>query len=145
MELISHHQQEEFGKGQKETPHVSPLPRIPLTYIHLSWVMHAPPGKATQKLIPITLKPETASQVAEQFSCVPLPYCSPHECPFPLKCLALSAHVSHWQFISECQTRAQFQALKVVPLPAKLLYRQRSVLLKLRLFQQSCMDVKVGS
>ena len=34
-ELISHHQQEEFGKGQKETPRVRPLPRIPLASIHL--------------------------------------------------------------------------------------------------------------
>ena len=101
MELISHHQREEFGKGQKETPHVSPLPRIPLANIHFVWVMRAPPGetlnkndwpKTTQKLIPISLKPKTASQVAEQF-CVPLPYCSPYGCPFPLKSLALSAHV----------------------------------------------------
>ena len=33
-ELISHHQPEEFGKGQKETPHVQPPPRI-LADIHL--------------------------------------------------------------------------------------------------------------
>ena len=37
MELISHHQPEEFGKVQKETPHGCPLPRIPLTSIHLGW------------------------------------------------------------------------------------------------------------
>ena len=43
---------------------------------------------------PITLKPETASQVAELFSLFPLPYCSPPRCPFPIKSLALSAHVS---------------------------------------------------
>ena len=43
---------------------------------------------------PITIKPETASHVAEQFSWVPLPYCSPPGCPFPIKSLALSAHVS---------------------------------------------------
>ena len=35
-----------------------------------------------------------ASHVAEQFSWVPLPYCSPPGCPFPIKSLALSAHVS---------------------------------------------------
>ena len=29
-----------------------------------------------------------------QFSWVPLPYCSPPRCPFPIKSLALSAHVS---------------------------------------------------
>ena len=43
---------------------------------------------------PITIKPETASHVAEQFSWVPLPYCSPPRRPFPIKYLALSAHVS---------------------------------------------------
>ena len=43
---------------------------------------------------PITIKPETASHAAEQFSCVPLLYCSPPGCPFPIKSLALSAHVS---------------------------------------------------
>ena len=43
---------------------------------------------------PITIKPEIASHVAELFSWVPLPYCSPLGCPFPIKPLALSAHVS---------------------------------------------------
>ena len=43
---------------------------------------------------PIAIKPETASQVAELYSWVPLPYCSPPGCPFPIKSLALSAHVS---------------------------------------------------
>ena len=43
---------------------------------------------------PFTIKPETASQVAELFSWVPLPSCSPPGCPFQIKSLALSAHVS---------------------------------------------------
>ena len=43
---------------------------------------------------PITIKPDIASHVAEQFSWVPLPYCSPPGCLFPIKSLALSAHVS---------------------------------------------------
>ena len=43
---------------------------------------------------PITIKPETGSHVAEQFSWVPLPYCFPPGCPFPIKSLALSADVS---------------------------------------------------
>ena len=43
---------------------------------------------------PITIKPETASHAAEQFTWVPLPYCSSPGCPFPIKSLALSAHVS---------------------------------------------------
>ena len=34
------------------------------------------------------------SHMAEQFSWVPLPYCSLPRCPFPTKSLALSAHVS---------------------------------------------------
>ena len=36
---------------------------------------------------PITIKPKTASHTAEQFSWVPLPYCSPPGCPFPKKSL----------------------------------------------------------
>ena len=43
---------------------------------------------------PITIKPEIASHVAELFSWLPLPYFSPPRCPFPIKSLALSAHVS---------------------------------------------------
>ena len=35
MELISHHQPEEFGKDGEETLRVRPLPRIPLASIHL--------------------------------------------------------------------------------------------------------------
>ena len=45
---------------------------------------------------PITIKPETASHVAELFSWVPLPYCSPPGCPCPIKSLALTTHVSPW-------------------------------------------------
>ena len=41
-----------------------------------------------------TTKPETGSHVAEQFSWVPLPYCSLPRCPFPIKSLALLARVS---------------------------------------------------
>ena len=44
---------------------------------------------------PITIKPETASHVADQ-SWVPLPYCSPPGCPFSIKSLALWARVSPW-------------------------------------------------
>ena len=54
---------------------------------------------------PITIKPKTASHVAELFSWVPLPYCSPPRCPFPIKSLALSAHVSpqtiHFQVLDK--------------------------------------------
>ena len=46
MELISHHQPEEFRKGQKVTPHVQPPPRILLARIHLGGAMRALPGRA---------------------------------------------------------------------------------------------------
>ena len=100
-ELISHHQPEEFGKGLKETLCVRPLPGIPLASIHLGWAMREPPGKTELEWLatdhpetnPITIKPETASRAAEQYW-VPLPYCSPPGSPFPIKSLALSAHVS---------------------------------------------------
>ena len=39
---------------------------------------------------PITIKPETASHVTELFSWVPVPYCSPPDCSFPIKSLALA-------------------------------------------------------
>ena len=45
---------------------------------------------------PTTIKPESTCHVSEQFSWVSLPYCSPPGCPFPIKSLALSAHVSPW-------------------------------------------------
>ena len=104
MELISHHQPEKFGKGQKETPRVRTPPRIPLGSIHLGWAMCAPPGKTELEWLakdhpetnPITIKPDTVSHTAKQFSWVPLSYCSPLGCPFPIKSLALSAHVSPW-------------------------------------------------
>ena len=100
MELISHHQPEEFGKGQKETSHVQPPPRI-LADIHLGWAMLYTTKKDSEWFVkdnwetnPINIKPETASHVAEQFSWVPLPCCSLPGCPFPIKSLALSASVS---------------------------------------------------
>ena len=45
---------------------------------------------------PITVKAKTVSQVAEQFSWVPLSCCSPPRCPFPVSSLTLSAPVSPW-------------------------------------------------
>ena len=71
---------------------------------HPSWLSHACATRKDSELEwlakdhletnPITIKPETVSHTAEQFSWVPLPYCSPPGCPFPIKSLALSAHVS---------------------------------------------------
>ena len=91
-----------FRESQKETPHVWPPPRI-LTGIHLGWTRCPPPGKHSEsewlakdnpETNPITIKTKTASHVTELFSWVPLPYCSPPGPPFPIKSLALSAHVS---------------------------------------------------
>ena len=54
---------------------------------------------------PVTMKPETVSHVAEQFSWVPLPCCSLPRHPFPIKSFALSAHVSprtiHFQVLDK--------------------------------------------
>jgi len=50
--------------------------------------------ETTQKADIITIKPETAIYMTEQFSWVPLPSCSPPGHPFPIKSLTLSAHVS---------------------------------------------------
>ena len=85
-------------------------PRNPCAGNHLDWEMCAPPGRAlnqtkyehkkddwpetTWKTNPITINPETASHVAEQFSWVPLSHCSPPGRPFPTKSFALSASVS---------------------------------------------------
>ena len=44
---------------------------------------------------PITIK--FANHVAEQFSCIPLPYLSPTWHPLLIKSLALTAHVSPWK------------------------------------------------
>ena len=59
-----------------------------------------PPGK-----YPITIKTKTASHAAEQFSWVPLLYCFPPRCPFSIKYLAFSAHVSphtiHFQVLDK--------------------------------------------
>ena len=61
MEVTSHHQLEEFGKGQKHMLRVLPPPRIFLAGIHLGQAMRAPPGstlsqndwpETTRKLIP---------------------------------------------------------------------------------------------
>ena len=105
--LVSNTEPEEFGKGQKErgdaSPYVLPTSQNPSRW-NPSWLSDA---HATRKdpesewlardnpeTNPITIKPKTASHVAEQFSCVPLPCCSLPGCPFPIKSFALSAHVS---------------------------------------------------
>ena len=53
-------------------------------------------GRDNPETSAITMKPETASHVAEQFSWVPLPYYSLPGHPFPIKSFALSVRVSPW-------------------------------------------------
>ena len=93
------------------------LPRSPLATIYLGLEMHVPPGKTLSQTKygpskmtvqrqprnlphyqPVTIKPETVSHVAEQFSQFPLSYCSPlspsaPRHPFPIKSFALSVHL----------------------------------------------------
>ena len=93
MELTSHHQPEEFGKGQKETPHVLPTsqnpPRWNPSWLSNAWGMRKNPqsewlARENPETNPITIKPKTVSHMAEQSSWVPLPYCSPPRHPFPV-------------------------------------------------------------
>ena len=80
------------------------------------WTRRAPPGRTLRQnelandhpeTNPITIKPLTASPVAELFSWVPFPSCSPPGCPFPVKSLALSARVSprttHFRVLDQSQ------------------------------------------
>ena len=90
----------ERSKGDTTCPITSQNPPL----WHPSWLSDACATKKDSELEwlvkyhpetnPITIKPETSSHTAELFSWVPLPYCSPLGCPFPIKSLALSAHVS---------------------------------------------------
>ena len=66
---------------------------------------------------PITIKPKTSSHMAELFSWVPLPYCSTLWCPFPIKSLALSAHVSPWTIHFWVLDKSPVSALEGVHLP----------------------------
>ena len=103
MELTSHHQLEEFGKGQKEEMPVHMSSQNP-SHWNPSWLSDANTtrkdpesewlARDNPETNPITIKPKTASHVAEQSSWVPLPSCSPPRHPFPIKSLTLSAHVS---------------------------------------------------
>ena len=103
MELISHHQPRrvwEKSKGDTTCPSTSQNPSC----YHPSWLSNVGATRKDSELEwlakdhpetnPISVKPETASHVAEQFSWVPLPYCSPPGRPFPIKSLPLSARVS---------------------------------------------------
>ena len=81
----------ERSKGDTTCPTTSQNPSL----WHPSWLNKSEwLAKDNLEINPITIKPKTASHVTELFSWVPLPYCSPPGCPFPIKSLALSAYVS---------------------------------------------------
>ena len=90
----------ERSKGDTTYPTTSQNPPL----WHPSWLNRAcTTGKDSEsewlakdnlETNPITIKPETASHATEQVSWGPLRSCSPPGCPFPIKSLALSAHVS---------------------------------------------------
>ena len=91
---------QERSKGDTTYPTTSQNPSL----WHPSWLNKACTtgkdsesewlAKDTPETNPITIRPKTASHMAELFSWVPLPYSSPPGWPFPIKSLALSAHVS---------------------------------------------------
>ena len=104
IELTSHHQLEELGKDQKETPVLMSYQhsRIFLAEIHLGWGMLRPSemtlcqrlARDNPKTNSTTKKPGTISHVAEQSSWVPMPSCAPARGPFPITSHALWACVS---------------------------------------------------
>ena len=91
---------QERSKGDTTCPTTSQNPSL----WHPSWLNKACTTRKDSKsewlakdnpeTNPITIKPETASHLAELFSWVPLPCYSAPGCPLPIKSLALSAHVS---------------------------------------------------
>ena len=68
----------------------------------------------------ITIKPETMSHAAEQFPWVPLTYCSLPGHPFPIKSLALTAHVSPWTIHFWVLDKSPLLGPGRVPLPATI-------------------------
>jgi len=118
MELISHHQLEEFGKG------TCPTTSQNYSLWHPPWLSN---GCTTRKdpesewlasenleTNPITIKLKTASHMAEQSSWVLLPSCSLPWCPFPIKSLALWACVSPWTINFQVLDKPPFWALERV-------------------------------
>ena len=91
-------------KGQKETPPVQPPPRILLSGIHLGWTRHAPPGRTLESEWLAKDNPEANPVTIRTWSCEPgraallasLSLLLSTWVPFPIKSLALSAHVSPW-------------------------------------------------
>ena len=91
---------QERSKGDTTCPTTSQNPSLwHPSWLNKAWTTRKDSesewlAKDNPETNPITIKPKTASHVAELFSWVPLSYCSSSGCPFPVKSLALSAHVS---------------------------------------------------
>ena len=111
----------ERSKGDTKCPTTSQNP----SRWHPSWLNNAcPPGRTLSQndwLRVTVIKPETSSHMAEQFSWVPLPSCSPPRRPFPIKSLALSTHVSPQTIHFQVLVEPTFGPWKGVPFPATFL------------------------
>ena len=90
----------ERSKGDTACPSTSQNPSLwHPSWLNDAYVTRKDPesewlAKDNPETNPITIKHETASHMAQQSSWIPLPSCSPPGHPFPIKSLALSAHVS---------------------------------------------------
>ena len=118
---------QEGSKGDSTCPTTSQNPSC----WHPSWLIKACTTRKTSEsewmakdnleTNSITIKPKTASHVAEQFW-FPLPYCSLPRCPFPIKSLALSAHVSSWTVHFLVLDKSPVSGLGGVSVPTIKLY-----------------------
>ena len=127
MELTSHHQPQEFRKGQKETPCVQPPPRTLLAGIHLGWAKHAPPGrtlsqndwwKTTWKPTPLTQNPRLwTTRQSSSPGFLYLPALRQMPLPNKVSCF-VSTCVSSDNSFRSVRQKTPFQALEGVPLPA---------------------------
>ena len=97
MELTSHHQPQEVGKGQQETPKDLPISHSPPCW-DPSWLSNVcttkdlePQWLIRENLDSTWPKTRDCKPHGRQFSWAHLPSCSPLGCPFPIKSLALSA------------------------------------------------------
>ena len=114
MELISHHQPEEFGKV-KRRHHVSiHFPEsLSLASILAERCVHHQEGRGLRMIgqrpprnYPITIKPKTASHAAQRFSWVHLPCRSPPRVSSSNKVSCFVSTCLLGEFFSKCQIRA---------------------------------------
>ena len=121
------------SKGDTTCPTISQNP----SHWHPSWLNKACTtrkdsesewlAKDNPETNPITIKPETVSHMAEQFSWVPLPYCSPPGHLLPIKSLALSAYVSPWTIHFQVLDRSPVSGPGGVPFPATCAYTRHKI------------------